>query len=68
MTSSPSHLQYIRDKYAPLLDCHTVVQHFWKEDIIGIPKSISEYLDVMLGADSDSQSHDRHQISLGGWV
>ena len=54
-------MQYIRDKYAALFHCSTMVQSFWQDDLIGVAKFISESLDVMLGADSDNQSQASDQ-------
>ena len=43
-----------------LFHCPTMVQTFWKDNKIGIAKSISA-LGVMLGADSDNQNQAPNQ-------
>ena len=55
------HLQHIRDKYAHLFHCSTMVQFFWQDDMIGVAKFICDSLDIMLGADSDIQSQASDQ-------
>ena len=55
------HVQPVRDKYASLFPCATMVQFFWQDDLLGVAKFVCEGLDIMLGADSDDESQTSDQ-------